>query len=54
MHKEWTISQITQKTAQMIADEWHYPGQYAFYDMTADPEDYAELVSPEKRGDLYW
>lgn len=32
--------------AREIADEWRYPPPYDFYDMTADPEDYEEFVTP--------
>lgn len=34
-------------TAREIADDWKYPAPYDFYDMTADPEDYREFVTPE-------
>lgn len=49
----YTHRQLSQKTAEEIAT-WHYPGIYAFYDLTADPEDYEELLSPEARGDHYF
>lgn len=48
------ITQMRQSEALEIADRWKYDGEYAFYDMTADPEDYEELVTPEKRGDRYF
>ncbi|MGT9658487.1 GNAT family N-acetyltransferase [Enterococcus faecalis] len=48
------IERMEQKTAVQIADEWKYPGVYAFYDMTADPEDYEELIHPDQRGDHYF
>lgn len=41
---------LTQKEAEEIA-EWKYPFPYDFYDMTADPEDYEEFLSPEQRGE---
>ena len=49
-----TIAPMRQPEAIEIADRWKYPGEYAFYDMTADPEDYEEIVTPEKRGDRYF
>ncbi len=48
------IEQLTQENAETIADTWKYPGIYAFYDMTADPEDYKEIITPELRGDHYF
>ena len=49
-----TIAKMKQSEAVEIADRWKYDGEYAFYDMTADPEDYKEIVSPELRGDKYF
>ena len=49
-----TIAPMRQPEAVEIADRWKYPGEYAFYDMTADPEDYEEIVTPEKRGNRYF
>lgn len=48
------ITQMCQSEAVEIADRWKYDGEYAFYDMTADPDDYEEIVDPEKRGDRYF
>ena len=48
------ISQMRQPEALEIADHWKYDSEYAFYDMTADPEDYEEIVTPELRGDRYF
>ncbi|WP_047998653.1 GNAT family N-acetyltransferase [Lactiplantibacillus herbarum] len=48
------FERLTQSNAQLIADHWHYPDEYAFYDATADPEDYEELVTPEQRGTNYY
>ena len=48
------ITQMRQTEAIEIADCWKYDGEYAFYDMTADPEDYEEIVTPELRGDRYF
>ena len=49
-----TIKKMEQSEAVEIADCWKYDGEYAFYDMTADPEDYEEIVTPENRGDRYF
>lgn len=49
-----TVAKMEQSEAVEIADRWKYDGEYAFYDMTADPEDYKELVTPELRGDRYF
>ena len=48
------ITQMRQSEAIEIADCWKYDGEYAFYDMTADPEDYEEIVTPELRGERYF
>lgn len=40
---------LSQEHALCIADTWHYGGIYEFYDMTADPEDYAEFVDEIQR-----
>ncbi|KRM89968.1 GNAT family N-acetyltransferase [Liquorilactobacillus cacaonum] len=47
------IEKMTQKSAVIVA-QWHYPDEYSFYDMVADPEDYQELMDEEKRGDGYY
>jgi len=48
------IAQMTQAEAIEIADRWKYDGEYAFYDMTEDPEDYDEITTPELRGNRYF
>lgn len=48
------IKKMEQPEAVEIADRWKYDGEYAFYDMTADPEDYEEIVTPEKQGNRYF
>ncbi|WP_337019192.1 GNAT family protein [Oceanobacillus massiliensis] len=45
------FSAITQEQAEDIAFNWHYDGEYSFYDMEADKEDLEEFLDPEKRGD---
>ncbi|MFC7319443.1 GNAT family N-acetyltransferase [Halobacillus campisalis] len=42
------MKRITQKEAEEIS-EWHYEGEYSFYDMKADPEDYEEFIHEETR-----
>jgi [ribosomal protein S18]-alanine N-acetyltransferase len=41
---------MTQEQAENIAFNWHYEGEYSFYDMEADEEDLAEFLDPKKRG----
>lgn len=43
---ELVYSPMDASTAREIADRWKYPPPYDFYDMTADPEDYEEFVTP--------
>jgi len=45
---ELTIRPMSQADAEAIA-AWRYPGEYAFYDADADPEDLDELL--HRRGD---
>ncbi|CAI9387564.1 Mycothiol acetyltransferase [Bacillus sp. T2.9-1] len=48
----YEFSVMTQEQAENIAFNWHYDGEYSFYDMEADEEDLdlAEFLNPEKRG----
>jgi [ribosomal protein S18]-alanine N-acetyltransferase len=46
----YEFSVITQEQAENIALNWHYDGEYSFYDMVADEEDLAEFLNPEERG----
>ena len=48
----FAVRPLTQADAEAIA-AWRYPGEYAFYDFTADPGDLALLLDPEKRGDTF-
>lgn len=48
------IEQLSQKNAEVIAQNWHYDGQYSFYDMKNDQEDYNEIITPELRSDHYF
>lgn len=34
--------------------QWHYDGEYAFYDMENDPDDLAELMDPQNWGSIYY
>ena len=45
---------MTQIEALEIADNWKYPGEYSFYDVTADEEDYTEYINPDSRGDKFF
>lgn len=45
---------MSQKEAVEIADYWKYPSPYDFYDMTADLEDYEEIIDPVSRGNHYY
>lgn len=47
----YKFTKITQLQAEDIAYNWHYDGEYAFYDFEADPEDFHEFINPEQRGD---
>ena len=43
---------MMQADAEAVA-AWRYPGEYAFYDFTADPDDLALLLEPARRGDTF-
>ena len=42
---------MTQEQAEIIAFNWHYDGEYSFYDMEADKEDLEEFLNRDTRGD---
>lgn len=46
----YKFSVLTQEQAETIAFNWHYDGDYSFYDMEADKEDLDDFLNPEKRG----
>lgn len=48
------IEKMSQKDALEIANNWKYPAPYDFYDMTADREDYEEIIDSNQRGDYYF
>ncbi|SDN19061.1 ribosomal-protein-alanine N-acetyltransferase [Actinomyces ruminicola] len=50
---EFSYSVMTLGVALEIADGWKYPPPYDFYDLTADPDDYDEFVTPERWPDAF-
>ncbi|WP_337874560.1 GNAT family N-acetyltransferase [Exiguobacterium sp.] len=46
-----TFHPLTQEQAELIAFEWRYEGEYAFYNMDADEEDLALFLDADERGD---
>ncbi|GGK06104.1 N-acetyltransferase [Lentibacillus kapialis] len=50
----YIFNKMTQEQAESIALNWHYDGEYSFYDLAADEEDLAEFLSPQERGDKYY
>ncbi|QPL04460.1 MULTISPECIES: GNAT family N-acetyltransferase [Actinomyces] len=46
-NQDLTYTPMDMETARVIADNWKYSPPYDFYNMTADPEDYQEFVTPE-------
>ncbi len=46
----YKFEKMTQEQAEEIAHNWHYNGEYAFYDMEADEEDLAEFLDCKARG----
>ncbi len=44
---------MTQADAEAVA-RWHYPEPFSFYDWTADEDDLAELLDPDRRGEAYY
>ena len=47
------VRPLTQADAEAVAT-WAYPGEYAFYDSTADPDDLAVLLDGDRRGDDFY
>jgi ribosomal-protein-alanine N-acetyltransferase len=47
------IAPMTQPEAEEVAG-WAYPGIYAFYDYSAEPDDLAELRNADRRAGLYF
>lgn len=48
------IEQLNDDYAIEIANHWKYPDPYSFYNMTADPEDYEEIICADLRKDHYF
>lgn len=48
------IETLQDEHATIIANQWHYPAEYSFYDLQEDPEDYAEILDPKARGNQYY
>ncbi|WEG14578.1 GNAT family protein [Pullulanibacillus sp. KACC 23026] len=46
----YKFTNMTQEQAEDISFNWHYDGEYSFYDMEADKEDLEEFLDPEQRG----
>lgn len=46
----YKFSVLTQEQAENIAFNWHYDGEYSFYDMEADKEDLDQFLNQEERG----
>ncbi|WP_010199910.1 GNAT family N-acetyltransferase [Bacillus sp. m3-13] len=46
----YKFEKMTQEQAEEIAHNWHYDGEYSFYDMEADEEDLAEFLDRKARG----
>ncbi|GAE26689.1 acetyltransferase [Halalkalibacter wakoensis JCM 9140] len=46
----YKFSVLTQEQAEIIAFNWHYDGEYSFYDMEADQEDLDEFLNLKDRG----
>ncbi|TFB22933.1 N-acetyltransferase [Filobacillus milosensis] len=49
----YEFQEMTQDQADEIAFNWHYDGDYSFYDMEADEEDLNEFINPYERKNYY-
>ncbi|WP_174615580.1 GNAT family N-acetyltransferase [Virgibacillus ihumii] len=47
----YEFKKMTQEQAEEIAYNWHYDGEYSFYDIEADEEDLEEFLDSQARGD---
>ena len=54
MFEKVEITKMSQSEAVISTDTWKDPAPHDFYDMTADPEDYQELINEEERGNHYF
>lgn len=48
------VMPLPQDLALEIASQWRYEPPYDFYNASADAKDYAELISPEARGERFF
>ncbi|WP_394190105.1 GNAT family N-acetyltransferase [Paenisporosarcina quisquiliarum] len=51
---EYKFEEMTQERAEDIAFNWHYNGEFSFYDMESDQEDLVEFLDPDKRGNSHF
>ena len=51
---EFNFQKMTQKEAEEIANLWTYDGIYAFYNVSADEEDYRAFIDAGKRGNSHF
>lgn len=51
---EYKFEEMTQEQAEDIAFNWHYNGEFSFYDMESDKEDLVEFLDPDKRGNSHF
>ena len=49
----FVLRPLTQADAEEVA-VWAYPGVYAFYDSSSDPDDLAVLLDRDRRGDDFY
>jgi ribosomal-protein-alanine N-acetyltransferase len=49
---QFNLVPMDESVAERIAN-WHYDPPYDFYDLEADPEDYAEFMDPASWADTY-
>jgi len=50
---EYVIEPMTQAEAETVG-RWKYPPPYDFYNVVADPADYADLIDPLARGSRFF
>jgi ribosomal-protein-alanine N-acetyltransferase len=50
---QFVVRSLTETDALAVAT-WHYGGEYAFYDWTADPDDLADLLDRAGWGEKYF
>lgn len=45
----YAFSEMSQEQAENIASNWHYEGEYSFYDIVQMKEMQPEFLDPKKR-----